>query len=240
MKWFIPAVAAAVALGFVDTASAADMPIKAPAYKAQAPFTWTGCYIGAQVGYGWAQTNHSFDNGAPSDTSRPNGVLGGGHLGCNYQMTNWVVGIEGDLEAADLHGGDFLNLAGATSVGSSHMKWDGSVRGRFGFAFDRSLLYVTGGWAFARFDLGGGPGPGFLGGGPPPCCGYSADMSGWTLGGGWEYAFTNNLSARIEYRYTDYGNASGQLNPIYPTVTMPVSIKTNAVRIGVSWKLLPM
>lgn len=232
------------AFGFVNSASAADMPVKAvtaPMSSVAAPYNWTGCYIGAQIGYGWATTDHSFDNGAPSDTSKPNGVLGGGHLGCNYQITTWVIGVEGDFEAADLKGGDFINLTGATSVGSSHMKWDGSVRGRLGYALDRSLFYVTGGWAFARFDFGGGPGSTqFTGGGLPPCCGYSADMNGWTVGGGWEYAFAHNLSARIEYRYTDYGNASGQLGPIYPTVTMPVSVKTNAVRIGLSWKFLPM
>ena len=218
------------------------MPVKAPVTKAPivAPFSWTGCYIGAQVGYGWATSDHSYDNGAPSDTSKPKGVLGGGHLGCNYQISTWVLGVEGDVEAADLTGGDFMNLTDGTSVGSSHMTWDASVRGRFGFAWDRSLLYVTGGWAFAHFNFGGGPGPGFTGGGLPPCCGYSAAMNGWTLGGGWEYAFAKNLSARIEYRYTDYGTASGALGPVYPTVTMPVSVKTSAVRVGLSWKFLPM
>ena len=205
-----------------------------------APYSWTGCYVGAQIGYGWATANHSFDNGAPSDTSKPNGVVGGGLVGCNYQINTFVVGIEGDIEASDIMGGEFANLTGGTSAGSSHMKWDGSVRGRLGYAMDRSLFYVTGGWAFARFDLGGGPGSAlFAGGGLPTCCGYSANMNGWTLGGGWEYAFTNNLSGRIEYRYTDYGTASGTLGPLYPTVTMPVNVKTNVVRVGVSWKFLP-
>jgi len=224
-------------------AFAADLSTKAPVYKAPfaVPFTWTGCYIGAQVGYGWARGSHDFDNGAPSDVSRPRGVLGGGLLGCNYQITTWVVGIEGDFEAASLRDGDFLNLTGATSVGSTHMKWDGSVRGRLGYAMDRSLFYVTGGWAFAGFDFGGGPGStAFIGGGLPPCCGYSATVNGWTIGGGWEYAFTNNLSARIEYRHTDYRTASGFLQPIYPTVTMAVGVKTDVVRVGVSWKFLPM
>ena len=134
--------AAAAALVFCASAHAADLPVKAPrAAPMVAPaFSWTGCYIGAQVGYGWAKTDHSFDNGAPSDTSNPHGILGGGHLGCNYQIATWVVGVEGDFEAADVKDGDFVNLTGGTSAGSSKMKWDGSVRGRFGFAFDRSLI----------------------------------------------------------------------------------------------------
>jgi outer membrane immunogenic protein len=238
MKHSLVLAAVIAAFGFVSAASAADMPVKAPVYKAApmaAPFTWTGCYIGAQIGYAWSRSDHTFDNGAPSDTSNPDGVVGGGHLGCNYQFNaNFVLGVEGDIEAASVTGGDFVNLTGITSVGSSQMKSDASIRGRVGYAFDRSLLYVTGGWAFARYDFGGGPTPG------PACCGYSADLNGWTLGVGWEYAFTNALSARIEYRYTDYGSESGGLPPIYPGVTMTTSTTNNAIRLGVSWKFLPM
>jgi outer membrane immunogenic protein len=228
-------VAAFAVAGFASLASAADMPVKAVRAPVAVPFSWSGCYIGAQIGYAWSRSDHSFNNGAPSDTSRPSGAVGGGHLGCNYQFNmNFVVGIEGDLEAASLTGGDFTNITGATSVGSSRMRSDGSVRGRLGYAFDRSLLYVTGGWAFARYDFGGGPAP------APICCGYSANLSGWILGGGWEYAFTNALSARIEYRYTNYGSASGGLPPIFPTVIMPTSTTDNVIRVGASWKFLPM
>ena len=150
----IAAVTSALVLGIAQTAFAADMPVKSPVLKApiMALYSWTGCYFGAQIGYGWATANHSFDNGAPSDTSKPNGVVGGGLLGCNYQINTFVVGIEGDIEASDLMGGEFANLTGGTSAGSSHMKWDGSVRGRLGYAIDRSLFYVTGGWAFARWQ----------------------------------------------------------------------------------------
>jgi outer membrane immunogenic protein len=228
--WIGLAVAALASPAF-----AADMPTKAPAFKAPMPaFNWTGCYIGAQIGYGWGKSEHTFSNGAPTDNSSPRGALGGGHAGCNYQFpsSNIVVGVEGDYEAADLTG-DFVNTTGATSVGSAKMKSDGSIRARVGWAWDRSLFYATGGWAFARYDFGGGPVP------PPPCCGYSASPSGWTAGVGWEYAFTNIISGRIEYRRTDYGTSSGGLPPIFPTVIMPVRNTTDVVRLGISIKFWP-
>ena len=224
--------AVAFSLGFAQAASAADMPVKArPIAPAPVAYKWTGCYLGAQVGYGWGKSEHSFSNGAPTDNSDPRGWVGGGHAGCNYQFpsSNIVVGVEGDYEGADLHG-SFVNATGATSVGSANMKSDGSIRGRLGWAWDRSLLYVTGGWAFARYDFGGGPIP------PPPCCGYSATPSGWTAGVGWEYAFTNIISGRIEYRHADYGTSSSGLPPTFPTVTMPVRNTTDVVRAGVSIK----
>ena len=210
-------------------ALAADRPIyKAPpAYEPV--FSWSGCYVGAQIGYGWGSSRHSFSNGAPTDKSDPNGVLGGGHLGCNYQVANWVVGVEGDLEAADLNG-SFSNVTGATSVGSARVRWDGSVRARLGVAFDRSLLYVTGGWALARYNFGGGPFP------PPPCCGFSSTVDGWTLGVGWEYAFTNNWTGRIEYRHADFGRVSGGLPPTFPGVIMTVRNSLDVVRAGLTYK----
>lgn len=210
-------------------ASAADRPIyKAPPYVAPI-FSWTGCYIGVQGGWAWGTSHHDFSNGAPSDNSQTDGFLGGGHIGCNYQVNNIVLGIEGDIEAADVNG-NFVNATGATSVGSARMRWDASVRGRLGLALDRSLLYVTGGWAFARYSFGGGPIP------APPCCGYSADVDGWTFGVGWEYAFTNNWTGRVEYRHADFGTVTGALPPTFPGVFMPVRNTLDVVRGGLSYK----
>ena len=226
-------VIAAATFGVISlqAASAADMP--APVYKAAPPaWSWTGCYVGVQVGYGWGRTRHDFDNGAPSDTSNTTGALGGGHLGCNYQTANIVFGVEGDIEGANLNG-TFTNLTGITSTGSARMKADASVRGRVGVAFDRSLLYATGGWAWARFDFGGGPAP------APPCCGYSANETGWTAGAGWQYAFTNNLSGRVEYRYTDFRSVVGPLPPTFPGVNMPTKSSFNAIRAGLSLSFGP-
>jgi outer membrane immunogenic protein len=150
--------------------------------------SWTGCCVGAELGYGWDNSAHSFSNGAPGGTSSPNGVLAGGLLGCNYQISSVVLGVEGDFEFADINGG-YVTQTGLTSSGSANLSADGSVRGRFGVVvWDRSLLYATGGWAAAHYNLMGGP---FFGV-SVPCCGFSSNPNGWTVGAGWEYAFAPN------------------------------------------------
>ena len=107
----------------------------------------------------------------------------------------------------------------------------GSIRGRLGVVvWDRSLLYVTSGWAFADYALNGGPIP------PPPCCGFNVTANGWTVGAGWEYMFAPNYSMRVEYRYTDYGTSTGPLPPTFPAVNMSVRNTTNTVRVGLSYK----
>jgi outer membrane immunogenic protein len=230
-RLFIAGIAAAAFCGV--PALAADMVVKAP--KAPTPVLgWTGCYLGGEVGYAGGRSHHDFSNGAPSDNSDPRGGLGGGLVGCNYQMSNVVLGIEGDYEAANLTG-SFINQTGATSSGSTNMTSDGSVRGRLGVVvWDRSLLYVTGGWAFAHYNIMGGPGFGF--GVPVPCCGYSSNPDGWTAGVGWEYAFAPDWTARVEYRHADYGTSSGGLPPTFPTVIMTVRNTTDAVRLAVTYK----
>ena len=115
----------AVAALFGAPAFAADMAVKAPPLPPPA-LNWTGCYIGGQVGFAGGLSEHSFSNGAPSDSSSSFGALGGGLASCDYQWNNFVLGVEGDFEAADLTG-NFSNATGATSVGTSHMTDDGSV-----------------------------------------------------------------------------------------------------------------
>ena len=169
--------------------------------------------------------------GAPSGNSNPQGWLGGGYLGFNWQLNNVVLGLEGDFEGTDLNG-SFRNNSGATSAGSADMNWDASIRGRLGLAFDRSLLYVTGGVAFADYDFQGGPNFGS----PIPCCGFSDTLTGWTVGAGFEQAWTGHLTTRIEYRYTDYGSASGGLPPFFPGVKMSTKNTTSVVRVGIGYK----
>jgi outer membrane immunogenic protein len=233
MKKILLGCAAIVAL-IGTPALAADMPLKA--LPPPAPIaSWTGCYVGGEVGGAWGDSQHSFSNGAPTDTAHPTGVVGGGLLGCNYQVSSVVFGIEGDFEGAGVNGGGFVNLTGATSSGSDNMTSDGSVRARIGgVVWDRSLLYVTAGWAFAHYSTMGGPGPGF--GVPVPCCGFSGNPDGWTLGVGWEYEFAPSWSARVEYRHSDFGVLSGALVPSFPTVTMSVRNAIDAVRFGLTYR----
>lgn len=126
--------------------------------------------------------------------------------------------------------GRFADTSGVTSVGETDVNWQGSLRVRAGVALDRTLFYATAGWALADVDFGGGPFP------PPACCQYSETVHGWTLGGGIEHALNRNLRIRAEYRYTDFGEASGYLAPDFPDIAMPVDLTMHSVRFGAAWK----
>jgi outer membrane immunogenic protein len=190
------------------------------------PHDWSGPYAGVQAGYAFGSADHAFDNGAPSDSSDPEGFVGGVHAGFLFQSNAMVFGIEGDIEITDIDG-SFQNATGISSSGSSEIDLQGSIRGKFGYAIDRFMPYVTGGLAIADVDYGGGPSGG-------PCCGFSSTAYGWTIGGGVQYAFSDMVSGRLEYRYTDYGSESGSLSPAFPGVSMSTDLETHAIMAGVS------
>lgn len=190
MKKYLLASVAALGIIAAGAASAADLPsrkgpVAAPVYIPPV-FTWTGFYVGANAGYGWGNVNtNTFTSVGDLD-----GFVGGGQIGYNYQMGQFVLGLEADIQGADLSSGD--NVIG------SRIKTDyfGTVRARVGVAFDRFMPYVTGGWAYGNVKTS------------IPAFGISSDNShtnGWALGGGIEYAITNNLIAGVEYLYVDLG-----------------------------------
>ncbi len=178
---------ASVALfGFAGAASAADLPARAappaPIVAAAPIFTWTGFYVGVNAGYGWNDSGDGdivFEGAAiAGDSDDDGGFVGGGQIGYNYQIGSFVVGVEGDLQYADF-GGVNYDFGPLGIYEDDSDDWFGTVRARAGVAFDRALIYATGGFAFTD------------------------NRSGWTLGGGLEYAFTNNLSAKIEGLYVN-------------------------------------
>jgi len=236
MKKVVAAAAALAAFGFVGAASAADMAVKAPIYRAP-PFSWTGCYVGLDVGYAWERDRltETVPSGAltafsPTDAAHPHGIKGGGYVGCNWQVAGpWVLGIEGDFEGTSIKGSQVYAIGADTY--DSRTPWEASIRGRLGYAWDNWLLYVTGGAAFAniREDYhSAAVGTDDL---------RNTTRTGWTLGGGLDYAFTANWIGRIEYRYADFGTFSN--GP--PLVTFGPVIETHkvteqAVRIGIAYK----
>ncbi|MGO9006473.1 MAG: outer membrane protein [Beijerinckiaceae bacterium] len=231
---FLMSTAAVVALG--GTAFAADLPSRAepPVYiPPPAIFTWTGIYIGGQVGYQWgtsATQAYSLATGvlgAVQNNYSPDGVVGGAHLGYNYQFSQFVVGLEGDIEGSSYNGSG-PSLSGAYTF-TTREPVEGSIRGRVGVAWDRALVYATGGAAFGDFR--------HTYTGPLGFDSLSTTRIGWTVGGGVEYAVTNDWSVRAEYRYTDFGyfndpllNSSGGLIGDRKHET------DNAVRVGFSYK----
>ena len=196
-----------VIFGAMGAASAADLPStkSPPAYMPPPPmFTWTGLYIGGQVGYMWANSSTLGYSAS--------GVVGGAHLGYNYQMGQFVAGLEGDVNGTS-YSGSFGPFGLNESI-------DGSIRGRLGLAWDRTLLYATGGAAFAGLNN------------TYPAGTISHTRVGWTIGGGVEYAIDNNWSVRAEYRYTDYGTYVDVL----PKAIVATHDTDNRVQVGFSYK----
>lgn len=184
-------------------AHAADMPAKAPIYKAPVapPFSWTGFYVGASAGFISQRTDVDAFFSAPTVVGTRDitgaGFIGGGNIGYNWQVDpHWVIGLEADISGASLDN-DSDSLFGVSF--SSRLDALGTVRARFGYAFDRALLYATGGWAYGhvRNEVSGLFG-----------FGGSTDHweSGWTAGGGLEYAFLPNWTVRGEALYVDLGS----------------------------------
>jgi len=231
MHKFLLATTALVAL--TGSAFAADLPSRKgpPVYVPPVPvFTWTGVYIGGQIGYAWDR-DYTIPYVAGVATPAlgygwsPSGVVGGAHIGYNYQVAQFVFGLEGDVEGSSLNSSVAPTLIPGYTNGVN-VPIQGSVRGRAGFAVDRALFFATGGAAFASireqyFFV-------------TPLTLSSARV-GWTVGGGIEYAVTNNWTIRGEYLYTDYGRWTD-----FPTITPGTGwrqhLRENAVKFGFSYK----
>jgi len=194
--------------------------------KAYSPrFTWTGGYIGANASYAWANLK-SFDGffGPQTSSVSPNAWLGGFQGGYNWQFAgNWVLGFETDSSFGSLSANSFDSPAGLPT--SFKIDDPGTVRGRFGYAIDRALIYGTGGLAYARVKFIETAG-GLIGGG------FDGYRVGWTAGGGLEYAFDPNWSAKIEYLYSDLGTQQFNFNASSRTVDATIS----TARIGLNYQ----
>jgi outer membrane immunogenic protein len=216
MRRFLPGMAIAAFL--TVPAMAADMPVKAPAYNAPAAvpiFNWTGFYVGGTIGgmFGSDQYANPFFTSTRYDVS---GVIGGLTAGYNLQTGNFVFGIEGDFSWSNAKGND---SSGCNPVPCTEKwPWLGTIRGRIGYAFDRFLPYLTGGAAFSRIEQSRGA-----------VVNGTKDVSGWTIGGGFEAALTNNWSIKAEYLHVDVGNP----NVVIITRFSP---HEHVARVGVNYR----
>lgn len=168
-------------------------------------YNWSGIYTGLQAGGAWTRA----DDGV--DVLRMNGGTFGAFAGANWQSGNLVFGVEGDVNYANLSGSIFAIDASA--------KLEGSLRARLGYAFDRTMIYGAAGLAVARVHV---EAIGLLD--------KKETFTGWTVGGGAEYAFTDNWIARADYRYSDYGNSHFGIGGD------GIDFTGHAVRLGVAYK----
>jgi outer membrane immunogenic protein len=192
-------------------ALAADLPSRNPPPVFVPPvFTWTGFYGGLQVGYQWSDASlqdYSLVTGAPGVTEptfHEQGVMAGGHIGYLYQINQFVLGIEGDVNGSG-YTGNGASVTITPLLYNTTISVEGSVRGRLGIAsWDRLLIYATGGVAFAPIRDKYTNGLGLVDD-------ITTTRVGWTIGGGLQYAIDPHWSVRAEYRYTDYGRYNDAL-----------------------------
>jgi outer membrane immunogenic protein len=235
---------AVLSFSLAAAASAADLAVKAPVYKAPVallPFSWTGCYVGVEGGGIWGRSKHTdVTSPNPNDVGLPitndfnlSGGLAGGTVGCNYQISNWVFGVENDISWTDAKGSaNDLAPFTTTTVSQTREKWLDTVRGRVGFAWDRALFYGTGGAAFA--------GTAVQVCGTLNCVNETKTRTGWVAGAGVEYAVWKNVTLKVEYLHADFGT-SRYIDP--PVViggatfnTRDVPLTNDIVRAGVNYK----
>ena len=213
-----------------------------PAYAAPPPapvYTWTGMYLGANIGYSWGQSKN--DRTLPgfgvtiNETQNIDGVIGGGQTGYNYQFGAWVWGFESDLQASRQKGSAVIPVIPGATLSTEIISSSGfgTSRSRLGYlATPNLLLYGTGGVAYGQTATAVGL----------PAAAAVASVkdvrAGWTLGGGIEGAFGGGWSAKVEYLYIDLGK-------LEQTVALPLAgvtatfnsrVTDNIVRVGLNYK----
>jgi outer membrane immunogenic protein len=206
-------------------ANAADLPRRhampakaAPAFEA--PYNWTGLYVGINGGGGWART--SWSNTFGSTDADFSGGLVGGTLGYNYQMGQVVFGLEGDGDWSDIRGSFSGGICPSGSCDTRN-SWLATARGRIGYAFDRVMPYITGGAAFGDIKTE----PAGLGS-------TTTTKTGWTVGGGAEFAIAGPWTAKLEYLYVDLGKGSCDVASC--GVATDADFKSHIVRAGINYR----
>ena len=216
------------------------------------PFTWSGFYVGVNLGYGWNEDNH--DNFVLRETTerfttapdmRPEGGFGGGQFGYNWQTGPWVWGIETDIQGADINQDRFNRCIDVACPGGGGIRANvrqeidffGTVRGRLGYAWDHALLYATAGFAYGGVNdrlVVFNPATGFA-----AVFRRDETETGWTAGGGVEFAIDTRWSVKLEYQHIDLGSDRPNIT-VLPTPVTSFTGKfedaADTIRIGLNYR----
>jgi outer membrane immunogenic protein len=233
-----------------------------PTTTAPPAYNWTGFYIGGTAGWAWGSfdpksstsavpageinTDISAINAAGMQRIKPSAFTGGFEAGYNWQPTNVLFGLEGDIESFHLSGGantgPVLYHGGAgtfTLTSNANTDWLATLRGRLGYAYGTWLFYATGGFAFT--DLHGNFSFSETAFGGAETAALSASKTGYTVGGGVEASLSQQWSVKAEYLFVNFGTASaagiaagGVLIPPYP-FNHSIDLKANLVRLGLNY-----
>ena len=258
MKKLLLSATMVAAVAATGPAFAADIPVKAPRAPVVVPvaYSWSGCYIGGNGGGLWARKDYSitappiavpavgaFAGGVvpfgtiPLGSQDLSGWALGGQVGCNIQTGSWVFGIQGDYDWTNSSATTTGFLPG-TPFGASetaNIRGLGSVTGRVGYAWDRMLWYVKGGVAWERDNYN------FVAtfaGFPFLAATASDTRTGWTVGAGAEYAFTDYLTGFIEGDYYDFGTRTENFTVFPVPIGIPIDVKERKFvgKVGFNWK----
>jgi outer membrane immunogenic protein len=225
-------------------------------------YSWTGCYVGGNIGGHWGNdsftvaadpvgwfvpASNAFINSFFPTTLKPSGVIGGVQAGCNLQTGGFLLGGEAD---ANWLGGTASRIlvappgvpiaAGDFMANSTEATFLSTLRARLGVTFDRALFYVTGGLAIGTIKTADS----FAGGSGTLLASTDnrTTRTGGTVGGGFEYAFTGNLSAKVEYLYVNLGSFDTNIpscpgcNPGSDITLYRNRFTDNIVRVGLNYK----
>jgi outer membrane immunogenic protein len=232
------------------TACAADITVPGASYYPKFPppaiYDWTGIYVGGHIGGGLLVDSVSQNGVSPggfnlanSGNLRPAGVIGGAQIGANYEFVPWVVGLEGSWTDSAINGNTLIGCVGPCATGTiaqerftSQAEWFAALTGRFGYAANDWLFYgkVGGAWMNVRYteDL--------LTTGAPVTAATQVltdNRTGFTVGAGIEFGLVENLSAKVEYDFYDFGSKNYNFNAI-----TPVSVGSNlhTIIVGLNYK----
>jgi outer membrane immunogenic protein len=255
--------ASVVSLGFggLGAASAADMAVKAPPPPPVPVYSWTGWYVGVNGGYAWGDSTGNLNafsttpggnfgpavaaGGTPTFLgAKHEGGFGGAQVGYNWQMTNWLLGAEADIQGAGIGQTSTIVFPGgggtvpSVSTGRDHLDWFGTVRGRVGFVASSVLFYGTGGFAYG--GVHSSVTNVFTPGAAGTFAGSSSDTRfGWAAGAGVEWGFAPNWSVKGEYLHVDLGSSN---TTMFDPVNFPTAFATyrfhhelDTVRVGVNY-----
>lgn len=251
MKKFVVGAIAALALSHLGPqAFAADMPLKAPATPAH-QHSWTGCYIGGNAGGAWARADHAWTelnglpNGVPSPTvnSTPSGFAYGGQIGCDYQFdNNWVVGIRGMWDGANLKSADLVPLPNIGNNAPQYYKTNinsfETVTARLGFLASPTLMvYAIGGAAFVQgnFTVNNPTTNPFI---PGDFTSVHIARTGYDVGAGLAWMFAPNWDVWVEYDHLGFGShtLTTATNPIFGAWGFDEKINIDKVLVGVDYR----
>lgn len=226
---------------------AADLPVKAP--PSPAPYTaarnWSGLYVGGHVGWGWADESATFlstsglafDPPGTSYDAAHDGFLGGLQLGYDVQVQNWVFGIGADVSwtTASI---DRVTIGALVADTVIHTQAEtdsyATLTGRIGYAWSNVLVYGKGGVAWKRSVYGGFA---TFGGATVAYDDLETTRTGWTVGGGVEWAFAPHWSVFGEYNHMDFGTRNYNFfSPQSLTSNYDVDTTVDQAKLGANYR----